>query len=168
MGKALPFGEIKLASLQLLGHFGGTVLQRACGPRYRCSIQTISRCSRVHHEAAASDAKTRDMSRRHAERALQLRTVHRLPKRRAIFELSQRRLPDESIRSSATHKRASSDLPKKIQPSPIKIIQVTIRPRGVNKRRSRINGAAKFVFIRSRLIVLKRLTRFHAGLLIFA
>src|SRR5438093_393520 len=54
-----------------------SVAQHIFGLRYRGSIQTISRCSRVHHEAAASDVETHDMIRRHAEHALLLPTVHR-------------------------------------------------------------------------------------------
>src|SRR6266700_3707541 len=55
-------------------------------------------------------------------------------------------------------------LTKKIQPSPIKVIQVLIGPSGVNKRGSRINGAAKCVFSRSRFIVLNGPTRLHTRL----
>src|SRR5438270_10907360 len=62
--------------------------QHILGLRYRGSIQTISRCSRVHHEGAASDVETHDMIRRHAEHALRLPTVHRSPKPHAIFELA--------------------------------------------------------------------------------
>src|SRR5947208_2392425 len=51
--------------------------QHIFGLRYRGSIQTISRCSRVHHEAAASDVETHDMIRRHAEHALLFRMVRR-------------------------------------------------------------------------------------------
>src|SRR5438270_3008574 len=78
--------------------------QHIFGLRYRGSIQTISRCSRVHHEAAASDVETYDMIRRRAARALLFRTVHRWPTRRAIFELFQQHLPDELIQSNANHK----------------------------------------------------------------
>src|SRR5438128_2371846 len=81
------------------------VAQHIFGLRYRRSIRTISRCSRGHHEAAASDVETRDMIRRHTERVPLLPTVHRSPKRRAISELAQLHLPGEPIRSSATHKR---------------------------------------------------------------
>src|SRR6266404_3202715 len=48
------------------------VAQHIFGLRYRRSIRTISRCSRVHHGAAASDVETHDMIRRHAEHALLL------------------------------------------------------------------------------------------------
>src|SRR5438477_11539747 len=51
--------------------------QHIFGLRYRGSIQTISRCSRVHHEAAASDVETHDMIRRRAARALLFRMVRR-------------------------------------------------------------------------------------------
>src|SRR6266699_6089862 len=77
------------------------VAQHIFGLRYRRSIRTISRCSRGHHEAAASDVETHDMIRRRAARALRLPTAHRLPKPHAIFELFHRRRLDESIRSSA-------------------------------------------------------------------
>jgi hypothetical protein len=50
-------------------------------------------------------------------------------------------------------------LPEKIQPSPIKIIQISIGPSSVNKRGSCINGTAECVFSRTRFIVLKGLTR---------
>src|SRR6266704_3094603 len=87
------------------GHSAGAVLQRTCGPRCRYSIQTTSLSSPVRHEAVRSGAKAPDMSRPRVERALRLRMVPRSPKRRAIFELFQLRLPNEPIRSSATHKR---------------------------------------------------------------
>src|SRR5439155_14426802 len=83
----------------------GAVLQRTCGPRCRYSIQTTSLCSPVRHGVVPSGAKEPDMSRPRAERALRLRMVPHSPKRRAIFELFQQHLPDEPIRSSATHKR---------------------------------------------------------------
>jgi hypothetical protein len=57
-------------------------------------------------------------------------------------------------------------LTKKIQPFPIKVIQVTIGPSSVNTRWSCICGPAKRVFSRSRLIVLKVLTCLHT--LLFA
>src|SRR5438552_1574472 len=87
------------------GHSAGAVLQRTCGPRCRYSIQTTSLSSPVRHEAVRSGAKAHDKIRQRAEHALLLPTVHRWPTRRAIFELAQLHLPDEPIRSSATHKR---------------------------------------------------------------
>src|SRR6266478_8237385 len=87
------------------GHSAGAVLQRTCGPRCRYSIQTTSVSSPVRHEAVRSDAEAHDKIRQRAEHALLLPTVHRWPTRRAIFELAQLHLPDEPIRSSATHKR---------------------------------------------------------------
>src|SRR6266550_5073075 len=80
------------------------VAQHIFGLRYRRSIRTISRCSRVHHGAAASDVETHDMIRRHAEHALLLPMVHRWPTRRAISELAQLHLPGEPIRSNAIRK----------------------------------------------------------------
>jgi hypothetical protein len=55
-------------------------------------------------------------------------------------------------------------LTKKIQPSQIKVIQVTIGPSSVNKGGSRINGPAKCVFSRSRFIVPTGPTRLHTRL----
>src|SRR6266700_210524 len=52
-------------------------------------------------------------------------------------------------------------LTKKIQPSPIKVIQVTIRPRGMDKCRGRINGAPKCIFGGSRLLVSRSSNRLH-------
>src|ERR1700752_4217402 len=53
-------------------------------------------------------------------------------------------------------------LAKKIQPSTIKVIEVSIGPGSVNKRGSCINRAAECVFSRSQFIVLKGLTRLHS------
>src|SRR5437868_15273819 len=80
------------------------VAQHVFGLRYRCSIRTISRCSRVHHEGAASDVETHDMIRRHAEHAHRLPTAHRLPKPHAIFQPASRRLPDEHTQSISIRK----------------------------------------------------------------
>src|SRR6266481_5038499 len=52
-------------------------------------------------------------------------------------------------------------LTKKIQPSPIKVIQVTIGPRGMDKCRGRINGAPKCIFGGSRLLVSRSSNRLH-------
>jgi hypothetical protein len=60
---------------------------------------------RVRHEAAPCDVEMHDVIRRPAERALRLRTVPRLLKPHAIFELSQRHLPDGLIRSNPNRKR---------------------------------------------------------------
>src|SRR5438132_1357420 len=79
--------------------------QHISGLRYRRSSRTISRCSRAHHEGALFDAETHDKFRQRAEHAILLPTVHRSPKRRAIFERAQLHLPGEPIPSSATHKR---------------------------------------------------------------
>src|SRR3954464_4618032 len=84
-------------------HSAGAVLQRTCDPRCRYSTRTTSLSSPVRHEAVRSGAKAPDMSCPRAEHALLLPTVHRSPKRRAISELAQLRLPDELIRSSANH-----------------------------------------------------------------
>src|SRR6266550_6039119 len=94
----IPFALIYSPSLP-------SVAQHIFGLRYRCSIRTTSRCFPVRHGVVPSGAKAPDMSRPRAERALQLRMVPHSPKRHAIFELSQLRLQDEPIRSSATHKR---------------------------------------------------------------
>src|SRR4029077_1008456 len=55
-------------------------------------------------------------------------------------------------------------LTKKLQPFPIKVIDVAIGPRSMNNRGSRINGAAKCVFSRSRFIVPTGPTRLHTRL----
>src|SRR6266566_7796702 len=80
-----------------------SVAQHIFGLRYRCSIRTISRCFRVHHEAAASDVETHDTIRPRALPATRLPMVPRSREPRAIFEPASRRLPDELIQSSANH-----------------------------------------------------------------
>ena len=52
-------------------------------------------------------------------------------------------------------------LPKKIQPSSIKVIDVAVGPSSVNKRGSRIHGAAECFFGRAGLISLKGFARLH-------
>src|SRR6266446_1344395 len=94
----------KIPFVLICSSFLQSFAQHIFGPRCRYSIRTTSRCSRVRHEAAPSGVKAPDMFRPRAERALRLRMVPHSPKRRAIFELSQVRLPDEPIRPSATHK----------------------------------------------------------------
>src|SRR6266566_4525608 len=102
----------KIRFFAVPAHSAGAVLQRTCGPRCRYSIQTTSLSSPVRHEAVRSGAKAHDMSRPSAEHAILLPTVHRWPTRRAIFELAQLHLPDEPIRSSATHKRLLRTCPR--------------------------------------------------------
>src|SRR5439155_23131048 len=93
----IPFALIYSPSLP-------SVAQHIFGLRYRCSIRTTSRCFRAHHVAALFDAETHDKFRQRAEHAIRLPMVPRSRVPRAIFELSQLRLPDEFILSSANHK----------------------------------------------------------------
>src|SRR5438046_1055867 len=98
-------GKNKNVAITVVAHRMAKIIwQHIFGPRCRCSIRTISRCSRVHHGAAASDVETHDTIHPRAEHAILLPTVHRLPKPHAIFELFHRRRLDESIPSNATRK----------------------------------------------------------------
>jgi len=97
-------GKNKNVAITVVAHRMAKIIwQHVFGPRCRCSIRTISRCFRVHHEAAASDVETHDTIRPRALPATRLPMVPRSREPRAIFEPASRRLPDELIQSSANH-----------------------------------------------------------------
>src|SRR5437667_2608467 len=98
----LPLAD-KIRFVLICSSFLHSFAQHVFGPRCRCSIRTISRCFRVHHEAAASDVETHDTIRPRALPATRLPMVPRSREPRAIFEPASRRLPDELIQSSANH-----------------------------------------------------------------
>src|SRR5947208_338949 len=97
-----PAGKIRF--VLICSSFLHSFAQHISGLRYRCSIRTISRCSHVHHGAAASDVETHDKFRQRAEHAIRLPTVRRSREPRAIFEPASRRLPDEHTQSISIRK----------------------------------------------------------------
>ena len=72
----------------------------------------------------------------------------------------------EAVRSGAkAHDMIRRHAEHAIQPAAVEIIQISVGPGGMNKRRRCINSKPKCVFGRSGFIILKGLTRLHAGLL---
>src|SRR5438876_3435643 len=99
----LPLAD-KIRFVLICSSFLHSFAQHVFGPRCRCSIRTISRCFRVHHEAAASDVETHDTIRPRALPATRLPMVPRSREPRAIFEPASRRLPDEHTQSISIRK----------------------------------------------------------------
>jgi hypothetical protein len=167
VGKPLPFGEIKFASLQFLGTPPEMVFSALA------VLDVDTRSKPLHYVPVFVMKRYLPVQKRPI-------CPVRAPNARFGFEwfpTRQSGVPFLNYSSNIFRMNGFSPTPttdvlyglaQEIQPAAVEVIQIAIGPSGVNKRGSRIDRASKRVFGRSRLVVLKGLTRLHTGLLIVA